>query len=51
MGEGVKACGVALDEFAEAVIGYGFSGFGKGKFGADFFAAAVEDRVGTGEDV
>ncbi len=40
-----------MGEFAEAVIGYGFSGFGKGNFGANFFACAVEDGIVAGEDI
>jgi hypothetical protein len=41
----VKSCGVSLGKFAEAVIGYGFSGFGKGYFGANFYTCTVEDGI------
>ena len=40
-----------MGELAEAVIGYGFSGFGKGNFGANFFTCAVEDGIVAREDI
>lgn len=51
LGEGVEAGGFGLDEFAEAVVGYGNPGLGEGFLGADFLAVAVEDGVLAGEDV
>jgi hypothetical protein len=51
LGERIETCGVGLDEFAEAVISDGFSRFSEGYFWTDFFAATIEDGIGTREDI
>jgi hypothetical protein len=51
LGEGVESGGVGFEQFAEAVVGDGFAGFGKGHFGAHFFAGAIEHGPCTAEDV
>ena len=51
LGEGVESGGVGFEQFAEAVVRNGLPGFGKGDFGAHFFAGAVEHGPGAAKDV